>query len=154
MARSRNLLERFRPAGTPGAAAKPGVPADHTAELASELEPVLARLRESVEEADAIRAQGAAEAQRIRHEGTERARAVTAQGRRDAEVDRAEAALHVTERADRESAETLAAAQQEAAAVRLRGQELLPEYADRVLATVRGWLQEAARRPPDEDGLV
>ena len=62
----RDFLERFRPAGTPGAAAQGGVPADRIADTAAELEPVFmmlddvhaeaARIRRcAVEHADAIR---------------------------------------------------------------------------------------------------
>ena len=42
MASARDLLERFRPAGTPGAAAPAGVPYDRGAALEDELRPVLA----------------------------------------------------------------------------------------------------------------
>jgi V/A-type H+/Na+-transporting ATPase subunit D len=44
MASARDLLERFRPAGTPGAAAPAGVPYDRGAALEDELRPVLALL--------------------------------------------------------------------------------------------------------------
>lgn len=40
----RDFLERFRPAGAPGAAASAGVPADRSRELEAELRPVLALL--------------------------------------------------------------------------------------------------------------
>jgi vacuolar-type H+-ATPase subunit H len=40
----RDFLERFRPAGAPGAAASAGVPADRSRELEAELNPVLALL--------------------------------------------------------------------------------------------------------------
>jgi hypothetical protein len=39
-----DFLNRFRPAGAPGAASRIGVPADRAAELSAELEPVLAML--------------------------------------------------------------------------------------------------------------
>ncbi|GAA1331576.1 hypothetical protein GCM10009647_071660 [Streptomyces sanglieri] len=51
----RDFLERFRPAGTPGASAA-GVPVDRTAERASELEPTLAQLMDVQREAARIRA--------------------------------------------------------------------------------------------------
>ena len=44
MARARDFLEWFRPSGTPGAAARPGVPADRLAERSAELESLLALL--------------------------------------------------------------------------------------------------------------
>ena len=48
MTRTRELLERFRPAGTPGAAGGRGVPVDRVAERSAELEPVLELLSRHV----------------------------------------------------------------------------------------------------------
>ena len=55
MPRPRDLLQRFRLAGTPGAPAAPGVPADRVAEVSAELEPVLARLAAAEQEAERLR---------------------------------------------------------------------------------------------------
>lgn len=142
MARSRGILERFRPAGTPGAAAKSGVPADHVAEAAAELAPVLELLSGTLDEAQKLRADAKAEAERVRREGRDKALAVVSEARRDAESERAEAAARVTAQADRESADTLAAAEQQAAEVRRRGSELVPARVEQVLATVRASFQE------------
>ncbi|KAE8765526.1 hypothetical protein, partial [Georgenia thermotolerans] len=68
MPRARDILQRFRPAGTPGAAAPAGVPADRVTEMAAELEPVLARLAEAQAEADQVRAAARQEAERRRRE--------------------------------------------------------------------------------------
>ncbi len=137
MARSRSILERFRPVGTPGPAARPGVPADRVTELSAELQPVLSALDDTVEEARRIRTEASADAERLRREGTDRARSVLSQARRDAEAERADAAARVTERADRESADRLAAAEGEAAEVRRRGREVLPAQVEQVLDVVR-----------------
>lgn len=137
MARSRNLLERFRPAGTPGAAAKPGVPADRVAELSAELEPVLTLLDDTVREARAIRAQAHQRAEQVRRRAEDRSRALLAEARRDAEAERSAAAVRVTEKAESEAAASLAAAEQEAEEIRRRGTELMPVYVDRVLDALR-----------------
>ena len=44
MPSARDMLQRFRPIGTPGAAAPAGVPADRAAELGRELQPVFDEL--------------------------------------------------------------------------------------------------------------
>jgi hypothetical protein len=143
MARSRNLLERFRPAGTPGAAARPGVPADRVAELTAELEPVLVLLDDAVQEARATRAKGRRRAERVRRQAEEQSHALLAQARRDAEAERSAAAVRVTEQAAAEAAAELAAAQEEAEEVRRRGAELMPAYVDRVLGALRDELATA-----------
>jgi regulator of protease activity HflC (stomatin/prohibitin superfamily) len=137
VARSRDLLQRFRPAGAPGTAAAAGVPADRVAELSAELEPVLALLDEATREAVRIRAEGSREAARLRAAADRRARTTVAAATREAEGDRLAAAARVNDRAAAEAAKTLAAARLEAAALHRRADEHLQEYADRVLAEVR-----------------
>ena len=66
MPRSRDILQRFRSAGTPGAATATGVPADRVAELSAELEPVLAQLVSVQQEVSRIRADAHNEAERRR----------------------------------------------------------------------------------------
>jgi hypothetical protein len=66
-----DLLNRFRPAGTPGAAARAGVPVDRAAEAAAELEPVLALLAEAESACAAVRERARQDAKDI----GERARA-------------------------------------------------------------------------------
>lgn len=140
MARSRDLLQRFRPAGAPGTAAAAGVPADRVAELSAELEPVLAQLDETGEEAVRIRAEGSREAARIRAEAEQRARTMVATAVREAEGDRLAAAARVNQRAAAEAAQTVAVARAEAAELRREADERLQQYADRVLAAVRSAL--------------
>ncbi|MGH8867626.1 MAG: hypothetical protein ACRDYU_06490, partial [Actinomycetes bacterium] len=78
MPRSGDFLERFRPAGAPGAAAAAGVPADRVAELSAELEPVLARLAGTQREAERIRAAARRDAEQRRDHATASARALVA----------------------------------------------------------------------------
>lgn len=153
MPRSRDFLERFRPAGTPGAAAKTGVPADRVAELSAELEPVLALLADAERQADAIRAEAQRESERVRRRADEHARVLVATARRDAEAERSDAAARVTKRAETETAETLAAAERDAAEVRRRGAELMPAYVDQVVAAVRAAAAWTAPAESEGTGL-
>ena len=140
MARSRDFLARFRPVGTPGAAAAAGVPADRAWELVAELGPLLARLADTQAEAEAVRAAAVAEAQRRRRAGDAQVAAVLAAGREQAQAQRS--ALLQAVRADAEAAAsaTVDAARAEAAAIDDRVAARLPAMVDRVRATVRAEL--------------
>ncbi|MGH3462272.1 MAG: hypothetical protein ACRDP9_12430, partial [Kribbellaceae bacterium] len=89
MARTRDFLERFRPAGTPGAAAIAGVPADRVAELSAELAQVFDALADTEEEAARIRRDAAAEAERRQDRARQRARGLVAEAGREAALHRA-----------------------------------------------------------------
>lgn len=91
MPSTRDLLQRFRPAATPGAATATGVPADRVSERAAELDGVFAALEDTVAEADEVRRAADAEAQRRRDRARQEAAARVAQARLDAETLRAEA---------------------------------------------------------------
>ena len=65
MPEGRDFLDRFRPAGAPGSAARAGVPADRARELADELDPVLALLDDTHAECQRIIAGAGQEAERI-----------------------------------------------------------------------------------------
>jgi hypothetical protein len=91
----RDFLNRFRPVGAPGAASRTGVPADRTAEVAAELDPVLAllagteaecaRLIEAAErESNLIAGEASAQAAQILADG--HARALVARGEAGARV--------------------------------------------------------------------
>ncbi|QBJ96278.1 hypothetical protein ERC79_10095 [Rhodococcus sp. ABRD24] len=149
MPRSRDLLQRFRPVGTPGAAAVTGVPADRVAELSAELEPILALLAETTDEAQRIRDDAERDAAQRRRAAEEWARDRVESARRRVESERAAAAARVTERAGGESAATLAAAEQEADAVRNRGRARVPGFVDRIVASVRA---DLSGNEPDEAG--
>ena len=73
MARVRDVLYRFRPAGAPGAASAAGVPVDRAADLAAELEPLLAQLATTERTVAGIREQAIRDAAEIRARDVERA---------------------------------------------------------------------------------
>jgi hypothetical protein len=148
MLRSRDILQRFRPAGTPGAASSSGVPADRVAEASAELEPVLALLADAQEEAARLRADGAREAGRRRQAAAERAGATVLDAHRQAAAERAEAALRVSREAEAEVAAGLAEAERVAAATREYAVARMPAYRDRVLDAVRAQLHAGADGGP------
>lgn len=145
MPSARDLLQRFKPVGTPGPAARRGVPADRVTELAAELEPVLAMLSETAAEADRIRAEGAREAERRRTTAKELARVNLASTASLAAADRAEAATRLSRAATAETAETLRAAEQAVGELRQRAAARLPALVDEVVAAVRSGLELTPR---------
>jgi hypothetical protein len=85
------LLNRFRPAGAPGAAGGAGVPVDRRAELTAELVPVFAALADTAAEVGKIRSAGTDRAERRRREATGEAARIVARARMRSEADRADA---------------------------------------------------------------
>lgn len=144
MVRTRDFLARFRPVGTPGAAATAGVPVDRVRELTAELEPLLDSLADTQARAGAIRAEGDAEAGRRRHDGQARAEALLAAGRARAEAMRT--ATLTTARAEAEAAVSLAVevARAEAAAIDDRAGQRLPVLVEQLRAAVRAELIDQA----------
>jgi hypothetical protein len=140
MSRARDLLQRFRPAGTPGAAARRGVPEDRIAALSAELEPVLVLLSGSLEQAGRIRDEGRAAAEQRRRAATEQAQSLVSAARGQAEAVRAEAASRISRTAAREAAADLADAKDTASELRRRGTERVPDLADQVAAEVKARL--------------
>lgn len=129
----RDFLERFRPAGTPGASAT-GVPADRTAERTAELEPALAQLTDVQQEAARIRASADEAAAAGRQAAArEAAELVTAARERAPEV-RRQAAEPVLQEARREADALRAAGDRAASAVRERARKRMPELVDRAVA--------------------
>lgn len=86
-----DFVDRFRPAGTPGAAARPGVPADRSAEAAAELTPLFALLDDTQDEVERIRSAAAERADEILRAAHRQADQIAAQARADAESVRAQA---------------------------------------------------------------
>lgn len=144
MARLRDFLTRFRPLGSPGAAAT-GVPADRAAELEAELAPALAQLTRAQEEVAAIRATAAGEAERIRQEATREAARILDEARARAPQVRADSAVSARHTAEAQAAELLAAAERAAARVRDRAGERMPAMADRVADLALGGPEEPRR---------
>ncbi|MFF8475645.1 hypothetical protein [Streptomyces sp. NPDC015414] len=128
----RDFLERFRPTGTPGAAAV-GVPADRAAERAAELEPALARLTDVQREAARIRAAADEAAEVLRRDTALRAERVVADARERAPEVRRLAAAPVLEDGRREAGAVRAAGDRTAEAVRARARERMPELVDRTV---------------------
>jgi hypothetical protein len=98
----RELLNRFRPAGTPGAPGGAAVPADRAAELAAELAPVFEALRDTLAEADAIRSESVRRAATHRAESAATAARILADAHRTTDSERA--AGYATARAGGEAA--------------------------------------------------
>ncbi|HEV7213027.1 MAG TPA: hypothetical protein VGN47_15055 [Blastococcus sp.] len=136
MPSARDLLQRFRPVGAPGAAAPAGVPADRTAELGRELQPVFDDLAATVEEVARIRAASAEEARARRDRAAAEARRIVEAARRQAEGERADTAARRLRHAEAESATAVAAARQEAAGIARRAQERSADYVARILDAV------------------
>jgi hypothetical protein len=140
MPRARDFLTRFRPVGTPGAAASAGVPADRVAEAEAELEPLFAMLADTEAEVDHIRAsadQRIVESHRL---AGERAAEVLAQARLSADAERASASARARTVADQEVAHELAAATAQAAHVRQSTNDQMDAQVAEILAAVRARL--------------
>jgi hypothetical protein len=91
----RELLERLRPAGAPGAATVAGVPADRVRSAEAELAPVFEALAGVVVECARRRRVAGEDAARVAAEAEQRAHAVTARARAGAEAERAAAAADI-----------------------------------------------------------
>jgi vacuolar-type H+-ATPase subunit H len=142
VSQTHDFLDRFRPAGAPGAAARAGVPADRARELAVEVEPVLAlldgthaeceRIIEAArQEADQITATAHAETMRIGQEADRLAR-----------IARDEAAGEVLARARAEASEAEAGAGQQAVQIRRLAKRRLPGLVNIAVGLVRAGLDE------------
>lgn len=132
----RQLLQRFRPAGAPGAAGQAAVPADRAARAEEELRPVFAVLADADAEATAIRAAAqAAAAQRRRWAGLAARRIVTAAHTR-AQQTRAEAFAAARADAARTAQTAMADAQRTADAVRARARARLDAAVPSIVSAV------------------
>jgi hypothetical protein len=145
MPTARDLLQRFRPLGAPGAAAPPGVPADRQAERGRELQPLFDALADAQEEAGRIRAAATAQGHVRRDQAEQQAAAPLRTARGDAATARAEAAAAVAARGEEESRRLLSDADAEAAAVLRRAEG---RYAGPVEMVVRAVRESAGQRTP------
>jgi hypothetical protein len=137
MATLRDFVRRFRPAGSPGAAAPAGVPADRGEELAAELAPMFEALREVGEEAADLVGAARREAERRRAAAVQRAQQLLGDARHRADVVRAAAATEAVQAAVGERAALLDGARRDAEQVSRRAADQLTELVDRVVATIR-----------------
>ncbi|MFJ5151937.1 hypothetical protein ACIQCF_10205 [Streptomyces sp. NPDC088353] len=129
----RDFLERFRPAGTPGASAT-GVPADRTAERAAELEPALDRLADVQRQAARIRAAAQEGAEALRRDASREAERLVAAARAQAPEVRRQAAEPLLREARQEADALRAAGDRAASAIRARAMERMPYLVDLAVA--------------------
>jgi ABC-type nitrate/sulfonate/bicarbonate transport system substrate-binding protein len=137
MATLRDFVRRFRPAGTPGAAAPAGVPADRVSERAAELGPVFDALQDTVSETEAVVAGARREAERRRMAAAQRVAELLADAQQEADAARASAAAAAIAVAAGEQEDLLDQAHRDAAEIRSRASEQLPILVDRVVAAVK-----------------
>lgn len=142
----RNLLERFRPVGTPGAAAPAGVPADRTAEAATEVAPVLAALRPTLDECATIRTAAEEMARQRVADAEEQAQRLLAQFQLEAPEERAVSAAAVRQSGQAAVEQLLADATEETRRLRERAASRLPAVVDHVVALVRADLLDEEPR--------
>jgi cell division septum initiation protein DivIVA len=129
----RDFLERFRPAGTPGASAT-GVPADRMAERAAELAPALARLTDVQQQAAGIRAAAEETAEALRQNAVREAEQVLSDAREQAPEVRRQAAEPLLRAARQETDALRAAGDGTASAIRERARERMPHLVDLAVA--------------------
>lgn len=141
---ARNLLQRFRPAGAPGAAGSVGVPTDVEHTAAAELAPVFAALEPTVAQCDRLRADaaGRAEAAYARSEQDNAHRAALAAARAPAE--RAASAARLRDAGDAGIEALLTAARADAARVEAEGRTRIPELVTQVIDALRTELDPVA----------
>ncbi|WP_317440835.1 hypothetical protein [Streptomyces collinus] len=142
----RDFLERFRPAGTPGASAT-GVPADRTAERAAELDPVFARLTDVQRQAARIRAGAEERAEVLRRDAAREAEHLLADARERAPEVRRQAAEPLLREARQEADALRAAGGRTASAIRERAGERLPHLVDLAVAYAMGLASGRAEEP-------
>ncbi|MFH8475744.1 hypothetical protein [Streptomyces sp. NPDC018000] len=130
----RDFLMRFRPAGSPGPANTTGVPADRSADLAAELDPVLSCLGQAETEAQQIREAAAQQAEQNRRATADKAEEIVVLARIRAREVRTESAAHTYGLAKTEAAECLAESERKAALLKRRAQQRMASLVDRVLA--------------------
>jgi vacuolar-type H+-ATPase subunit H len=138
-----DFLNRFRPAGTPGAAARAGVPVDRPAEAAAELEPILALLAEAESASAAVRERAQQDAEDIGERARARADGLLAEARARADSERAATAARARAGGQAESVRLTARAERRATARRELAEQRLPGYVGRVVAMVRTAGEEA-----------
>jgi hypothetical protein len=147
VSQARDFLDRFRPAGAPGPAARAGVPADRAAELAAEVEPVLALLDGTYAECQQIIAAARQEADRITAEAQAHVAAIGQEAGRQARTARDQAAAEVLTQARVQAQAATADASRQALQIsRLAGRRLP------VLVAAAAGLVEAGLTAPSGSG--
>jgi vacuolar-type H+-ATPase subunit H len=134
---ARDFLDRFRPAGAPGSAARAGVPADRARELAAEVEPVLALLDDTHAECEQIIEAARQRAGRIMTEARAAVARIGQEADRNARAAGEEAAAEVLAQTRAEVRETTAEAGQQAIQIRRLAQRRLPQLVAAAVGLVR-----------------
>jgi vacuolar-type H+-ATPase subunit H len=135
MLRLSELLERLRPAGTPGAPTEGEQQRRHQLQE-REIAAVTVVLRAFEQRADQMIAAGRAEAERRRRDGERRADLVRAQLPDRIAIARAEAVQQHDEQGESEIAEVEHGAQREIARIEADAETRVPQLADAVVATI------------------
>ncbi|HZD52241.1 MAG TPA: hypothetical protein VE175_04290, partial [Woeseiaceae bacterium] len=139
MADLNRYLRRFwrlvAPPGRPGPVA---VPVDRAASVADELGVVFERIDAAEEEADRIREAGHERARRYLEHADERVRRILADARAAADQARADAQAHHRQDLRAENEAALAAAREEASAIKARSGDNLETLTQHILGRV-GW---------------
>jgi vacuolar-type H+-ATPase subunit H len=133
----RDFLARFRPAGSPGAAARAGVPADRSGELESEVAPVLALLADTEAERDRLISQARREAEQIVSGARSAADTIAADAAQRAETVREQAARHVLTAAREQASRTVEEARKQAAQTGELVRQRMPALVSRIVGTIR-----------------
>jgi hypothetical protein len=147
MTQTRDFLDRFRPAGAPGAAARAGVPADRVRELAAEIEPVLALLDDVHAEYEQILGEAHRTAARIAAEAHTEVMRIERDGQRRARAARDEAAAAVLAQARAEARQAAAVADRQALGVRRLAKRRMPELVAAAVRLVRAGQDDIAGPP-------
>jgi hypothetical protein len=134
--RVRDLLNRFRPAGAPGAAGNAGVPVDRDASMRTELAPLFARLAPTLGDCADIVARARRDADVRRAADAERARSLLAQAQVTAPVERRSAASAIEEQVAADAAHASSAAANDLLELRERVLQRTPALVEQVVAAV------------------
>ncbi|HEU0240823.1 MAG TPA: hypothetical protein VFR11_16305 [Micromonosporaceae bacterium] len=145
MATLRDILQRFRPSGAPGAAGAAAVPADRRARAEAELEPVFAALAPTVARCAEIRRVGAALAAGHTARATQHADAILADATRAESGERADAGARVRASLAAEFAAIDAAAARESDQVRRHADAVMSQLVDRAVERFRGCIADLDR---------
>ena len=140
----RDFLDRFRPAGAPGAASAAAIPIDRAAAAAAELMPLLERLDLAQDEAQRLRAAAREQAAQVRLAGRDESATLVQRVREHAETVAAQIvsddSMAGVDLGTTSGAEGPGDGRDVARVLTRRSEERLPEYVDQVVAVVREML--------------
>ena len=143
----RDFLDRFRPAGAPGAAARRGVPSDRKADAVAELMPLVSLLDDDQAQAERIREQARDRAAQVRAAADHGRAATITRARMEALAVRDDAAARARAKAAAECEQLLSDSEAEIGRLRARVDERMPASVDQVVALVRSVMDDFCGRP-------